>query len=158
MRTAASLADLLAEEISEVEAFIELLRQEQKLLASSVNGDALMPLVERKSEFTTRLRMLSERREQFLAARNHETGRGGMDAYLAASTEGEDVRTQWRQLLTLAAEARALNETNGKLIGVHWQHNQKALAALMSATEGAMVYGPDGQQTGGGGRRLLGSA
>lgn len=158
MRTAVSLADLLTQEVREVEAFIELLRQEQALLASSGNGDALMSVVERKSEATARLRTLSERREQFLAAHGHKNGREGMEAYLARSAEGAAIQPQWRQLLALAKEARALNETNGKLVAIHWQHNQKALAALMSAVDGAMVYGPDGRQQGSsGGGRSFGS-
>ncbi|MDP2808775.1 MAG: flagellar export chaperone FlgN [Rhodocyclaceae bacterium] len=57
----------------------------------------------------------------------------------------------------LAAEARSLNETNGKLIALRMQHNQQALAVLMAAADQAITYGPDGQQRGGGGGRSLGS-
>jgi flagella synthesis protein FlgN len=158
VQTAASLADLLAAETREVGAFIELLREEQKLLASSGNADALLPLAERKSEFAGRLRAIGEQRERYLAAHRCKPGREGLEAHLAAAPEGKTLQPQWRQLLALAKEARALNETNGKLIAIHWQHNQKALAALMSAADGAMVYGPDGQQVGGAGRRFLSSA
>lgn len=159
MRTAVSLADLLAAEIREVGGFIELLKEEQALLASSGNADALMPVVGRKSEFTLRLKSLADQREQYLAEQRFQPGRDGMEAFLAASPAGVALQPRWRQLLALAKEARALNETNGKLINVHWQHNQKALAALTSAADGAMVYGPDGQQAGGGGSsRFRGSA
>lgn len=159
MQTAVLLADLLAQELREVGGFIELLREEQKLLASSGNADALLPIAERKSEFATRLRTIGEHRERFLAARTQKPGREGMEAYLAAAPDGEPLRSEWQRLLTLAKEARALNETNGKLIAVHWQHNQQALAALTSAADNAVVYGPDGQQTGSSaGRRFLSSA
>lgn len=158
MRTADPLADLLAEEIREAGAFVELLREEQNLLASSGNADALMPVVDRKSQLAQKLKALSDQREQYLAARSFKPGRDGMEALLAASPQSAALEPQWRKLLALAKEARALNETNGKLINIHWQHNQQALAALMSAADGAMVYGPDGQQSGGSGSRFLSSA
>ena len=159
MQIVVSLADLLAEEIREVGGFIELLREEQKLLTSSGNADALMPVVGRKSELTLRLKSLGDQRERYLAERRFQPGREGMEACLAAAPSGAALQAKWRELLALAKEARALNETNGKLINVHWQHNQKALAALSSAADGAMVYGPDGQQTGGSaGSRFRGSA
>jgi flagella synthesis protein FlgN len=153
-----SLADLLADEIREVGGFIQLLREEQQLLASSGNADALLPLIERKSEFAQRLRSIADQRERLLSAQQLPAGRQGMEAYLAAQSGKKALHDQWRALLSLGKEARALNELNGKLINVHWQHNQNALAAMMAAADSAMVYGPDGQQTGGGGRRLLSSA
>lgn len=50
-----------------------------------------------------------------------------------------------RQLRELAAEARALNETNGKLIALHLQRNQQALNVLLAAADHAATYGRDGQ-------------
>jgi flagella synthesis protein FlgN len=159
MQPAVSLADLLAEEVREVGGFVELLRQEQSLLASSGNADALLPLVDQKSNVAASLRGIGERREQYLAARRFKPGREGMEACLKAAPDGKALQGLWQQLLVLAKEARALNETNGKLITIHWQHNQQALTALMSATSNAMVYGPDGQQSGSSGtRRFLSSA
>jgi flagella synthesis protein FlgN len=153
------LADLLAEEAREVDAFSQLLREEQKLLASAGNAEALLPLDERKTQFTLKLRAIAERREHYLAAKGFAPGRAGMEACLAAAPESGELQAKWRQLLKSAKEVRALNETNGKLISIHWQHNQQALKALMSAAEGAMVYGPDGQQTSGtGGSRFRSSA
>lgn len=58
----------------------------------------------------------------------------------------------------LVSEARALNEANGKLIGLCLQHNQQALGALLDAADKATTYGPDGQQQAGLGSRILGKA
>lgn len=66
-----------------------------------------------------------------------------------------DAATKYRDLVS---EARALNEANGKLIGLHMQHNQQALAVLMAAADNAATYGPDGQQQSGLGSRILGKA
>lgn len=52
----------------------------------------------------------------------------------------------------LAAEARTLNETNGKLIALRMQHNQQALSILMAAADPAVTYGPDGQPRASGSR------
>ncbi len=152
------MAALLDEEIREIKAFVELLRQEQSLLAAGGKDDALMPLVERKTGFTTRLEALFARREQVLTAQGQGTGRAGMEAWLAAIPAADRSRARWEELLAMAAEARRLNETNGKLIGIHWQHNQAALTVLMSAANRAMTYGPDGQQKTGSGGRSFGNA
>jgi flagella synthesis protein FlgN len=61
-------------------------------------------------------------------------------------------------LRALAAEARELNETNGKLIAVHLQRNQQALNVLLAAADNATVYGRDGQPQTGLGSRSLGKA
>lgn len=58
----------------------------------------------------------------------------------------------------LVSEASALNEANGKLIGLRMQHNQQALNVLMAAANSAATYGPDGQQQSGLGSRILGKA
>ena len=148
----------LLEEIQEVLVFAELLRQEQALLTATRAADALLPLVERKSACAARLKVLSDRRDQMLSGNGNLTGRPAIEAWLAANPRGNDIDSHWQRLLELAAEARSLNETNGKLIGLHWQHNQAALTTLMAAADRAMTYGPDGQQKGAGGGRSFGSA
>jgi flagella synthesis protein FlgN len=80
-----------------------------------------------------------------------------MDAWLDKNASEID-RQAWSWLCELAAEARELNALNGKLIGLHMQHNQQALAALMAAADKATTYGPDGQQQSGVGSRILGKA
>lgn len=152
------MAALLKEEIREVEAFMALLKEEQALLAASGDGDALMPLVERKSAYITSLKTLSDRREQLLRGAGYAAGRAGMEAWLAKLPGNDATLALWQTLMTLAGEVRQINETNGKLIRIHWQHNQAALAALTSAANRATTYGPDGQQNSGGGGRSFGSA
>lgn len=156
--SATALAGLLTEELREIDAFVELLKQEQDLLATSGNVDSLLPLVEKKSGFAARLAGLSNRRDRLVAEAGLEPGRTGMEALIAAAAGATALASQWQKLLALAVEARTLNDTNGKLIARRLQHNQQALEALMSATERAATYGPDGQQRGGGGGRFLGSA
>ncbi len=131
------LGDILRAEISRLGEFIDLLQREQELL---IRGDteALLLLSENKTALANALAALSQAREGQLVT----------DAHTPA----------WQTLRELAAKAKNLNETNGKLIGLHLQHNQQAFAVLMAAANRAMNYGPDGQQKIGLGGRILGSA
>lgn len=77
---------------------------------------------------------------------------------MAAWLGGEEAaRDTWQALLALAARARALNETNGRLIAERLAHNRQALAVLLAAADQAALYGPDGQPRPLGGGRSLGS-
>jgi flagella synthesis protein FlgN len=153
---AAQPVNPLDEEIAKLREFIALLKREQELLKAG-DTETLLPLIETKTNLANRLAALAQGREGFLSRQGLPAGRAGMEVWLA-SRGNEAQRTAWRTLLELAAEARGLNALNGQLIGLHMRHNQQAFAALMSATDRAMTYGPDGQQTAGLGGRILGSA
>lgn len=153
------IAGILADELLALRQFVELLKTEQTALIGG-DADGLVALIDKKSALAARLSDFAQRREAALAASMLPVGRTGMDAWLAAIPPDATASKNWQELLPLAIEARNLNEINGNLIGTRLQHNQQALAALMSATERAMTYGPDGQTltSAGGGGRMLGSA
>ncbi len=152
------MAGILADELASLRSFVTLLKTEQATLVEG-NADGLAALIETKSGLAAHLTDSAQRREAALAAAQMPAGRAGMEAWLAALPANATATKEWHELLALAAEARSLNELNGKLIGTRLQHNQQALAALMSATERAMTYGPDGQTLARpGGGRMLGSA
>jgi len=119
--------------------------------------EGLLSLIETKTGLANRLAALAQAREDYLARQGTGGGKAGMEAWLARNGDPA-LWAAWQSLLELATEARELNRLNGKLIGLHMSHNQQAFAALMSATDRAMVYGPDGQQTAGLGGRILGTA
>ncbi|MEW6164194.1 MAG: flagellar protein FlgN [Pseudomonadota bacterium] len=146
----------LGEEVNKLREFIALLKREQELLTRG-DTDALLPLIESKTNLANALGALAQARENHLSRQGLPGSRAGMESWLA-SHGSPGMRQAWDTLLELAAEARSLNITNGKLIGLHMQHNQQAFAALMSATDRAMTYGPDGQQQAGLGGRILGKA
>lgn len=137
-------------------SFVTLLRHEQSLLVDG-KADTLGDVAEEKSGLSGQLALRAAAREDELDRRGYAAGRAGMDDWIK-SADGATSRRRWQQLLELAAEARALNETNGKLIAVHLQHNQQALNTLLAAVDQATTYGPDGQQRAGAGGRSLGSA
>lgn len=151
-----AIANLLAQELAALRVFIDLLRNEQSLLTSATS-EGLGSLATDKSKYALELGKLSAARDQALIKRNFPTGRAGMDAWVISNT-GIPYQHDWDRLLGLAAEARALNEANGKLIALHLQHNQQALTALLAAADRAATYGPDGQARPSIGGRSLGSA
>jgi len=147
----------LDEEIGKLREFIGLLEREQDFLKRG-DTEALIPLIETKTALANNLATLAQVRENQLSRQGLGAGRVGMEAWLAKFDQAGKLRIAWQSLLELAAEARNLNINNGKLIGLHMQHNQQAFTALMSATNRAMTYGPDGQQQTGLGGRILGTA
>lgn len=149
------LGNTLSEEVRKLGEFVSLLQREQELLTRG-DIEALLPLTENKTSLANQLAALSRAREDQLARLGPAGGRAGMEAWLASY--GADHAKAWQKLLDLAAEARDLNAANGKLIGLHMQHNQQAFAILMAATNQAMNYGPDGQQQPELGGRILGKA
>lgn len=151
-----SIPATIARELEALGEFVALLKREQTLLQAG-KTDALIPLIDAKTSLTHRLAECLGQRESALAAQGLGTGKAGMAAWLDAQAAPQ-THAAWSKLLALAEEARESNLLNGKLIGLQMQHNQQALAALMAATDRAMIYGPDGQQRGGFPGRILGSA
>lgn len=151
------LGPTLNEEINRLREFISLLQCEQDLLKQG-DTESLLPLIETKTSLANSLAAFAQARAGQLNRLGLDIGRAGMEAWLAHNDQGGKLREAWQTLLDLAAQARNLNITNGKLIGLYMQHNQQAFNALMSATNRAMTYGPDGQQQTGLGGRILGTA
>lgn len=152
----AEIAGLLSQELETLGSFIELLRREQALLAAGTS-EGLMDLAAEKSNTAVKLGRLAAARDHELARRHLPLGRAGMDAWTLTDA-GAPSQAKWDRLLSLAAEARALNEASGKVIALQLQHNQQALSVLMAAADQMSTYGPDGQPLAGTGGRSLGSA
>lgn len=146
----------LDRETESLKAFIDLLHREQGMLTHG-ETESLLPLVGEKNALAGELAGFARQREAALRELGLPGGRAGMSAWLERGGDARQ-RQAWDAMLALAGEARALNETNGRLIGLHMQHNQKALNALLGAADLAATYGPDGQQQSGVGGRSLGSA
>ena len=151
-----TVGSLLDREFRALEAFVQLLRREQLLLTEG-STDSLAALAEEKLQAATELADFSASRDSKLIHSGLQPGRAGMDAW-TATPAGAGHKSQWHRLLELTAEARALNDTNGKLISIRLHNNQQALSILMAAADQAVTYGPDGQQRAPTSGRSLGSA
>lgn len=146
---------LLRQERSTFERFLDTLQDEQ---AALVEGkiDRLTDIAQTKSGLVVELTRLAESRNHFLSSQGLPANKEGMATWLsrqATATETQDIESIWNDLLRVGASARLANETNGKMIELKLQHNQQALAVLMSAANQTTLYGPDGQHLSGAGGR-----
>lgn len=152
---AGDFSALLADEVKAIEEFVALLKREEAYLIEPVDVDALVSLIGAKNDVARRLAEATARREAALGSGER---RQLMAERLRHEPTASPAHRLWQHLLVLAADAQRINETNGKLIQLHLQHNQSALLALMNAGNQLVPYGADGQRQARGGNRLLGSA
>jgi len=147
---------------AELVGFRELqqtLLDEQECLLRA-DAETLPELIEIKSRQIERLRALAGQRAGYLGSLGLQPDRRGMGEWLAvhAGADKPELSTLWGQVLNAATHARALNDSNGGLIGARLNHNQAALASLQTAARSLSTYGPDGQPQVAGGQRELGRA
>lgn len=133
--------------------FVELLAIEQTALGNG-KTDELPALSERKSNFAVQLNDLAAQRNRLLAALGFSADRTGMEQWCARHSELTDSKQTWARVLSLASEARELNRLNGELIQMRMQYNTQALEALRGTRNSLQLYGPDGQSTATGHRRI----
>lgn len=136
------MSDILQQEQSVLDGFIELLRNEQQALIKA-DVEALSALSDAKIKQSEQLNALAQQRAKMLAEAGYGADAAGVNGWLA--TQPKAVSAAWGNLMDSAKTARHLNETNGKLIHTHLQHNQMALTTLLGAAGVASVYGADGQ-------------
>ncbi len=138
----AALLDALQEELNAVEAFTQVLEQEEAALIDG-NLMAVLPgIVERKTDLTERLTSYGKQREAALADMGLPANRDGMTSAIGKDHSLADT---WKKLLTQAERARARNVTNGLLIKTRMDYNHQALIALRLAAGAPAIYGPDGR-------------
>ncbi|AXE93911.1 flagella synthesis protein FlgN [Paraburkholderia sp. 22099] len=138
-----ALLATLTEEYSAVEAFASILTLETRALTALSPLELLPPIVEKKTELIGVLAKLETTRDALLAEMGFPAGWSGME--LAASTDAR-IAGQWSLLQKAADRARRSNASNGELIRVRMDYNQRALTALQVAMpQKAGFYGPDGR-------------
>lgn len=145
----------VAEEGRALRAFLDILEREYEALQGQ-QFDALFGLAEEKNVACTGLGKLSMQRSQALAAAGVAPGRVACDAYMQLPSSG--TAAAWADLIALTSRARELNQRSGTLISAQLQHNQQALAVLLSAADQAALYGADGQSHAAPSARHFGSA
>jgi flagella synthesis protein FlgN len=129
-----------------VQSFVDLLGLEQAALAAG-NTDQLPTLIEQKNLSANQLATLAQERNSILSAQGYAADRAGIEAWCEKHPRQTAVAEAWKKTISLASEARELNNINGKLITLRMQHNAKALEALRGGSNSLDLYGPDGQST-----------
>ncbi|MGL6159422.1 flagella synthesis protein FlgN [Microbulbifer sp.] len=143
-----TLAGHLEHHRAHLESLVELLCEERRLLAAGqVDGARLSQIAGRKSERLEELEHFERQRRRALCLLGYSDDRDGDER--AAADAG--CLPLWHAVRERAGRAADLNRTNGLLIGIRMEHNQRLLNALQE-TAGRDLYGPDGRPRGGSGR------
>ncbi|HEX5678740.1 MAG TPA: flagellar protein FlgN [Alcanivorax sp.] len=143
-----SLADHLERHRARLETLLGLLDEERGLLRDGVvDGDGLARVAQAKQQHFQALERFETQRRQVQRRLGYEDNRAGderaaMDAGCAAL---------WSAIRDQADQAARLNRTNGVLIGIRLEHNQRMLN-FIEETAGKGLYGPDGQARAAGGQ------
>lgn len=154
---ASALVTTVDSEAATVEDFVALLEREQEMLVKG-RVDDLIELVRQKNTVAAKLATLAAQRSVLLRASGLTADRAGMASWFEANPAEVRARTAWSSLLSLAGQARELNRVNGELIQDRMKHNALALEILVGSNASANLYGPDGQRSPPGGRRISDSA
>jgi len=155
----AAFVGSLQAELATLQEFCRTLQAEQDALLRS-DVAAVVKLSEAKSDLVERLAALAAVRAAYLDAQQLTADRRGMAQWLLAQagSDHETISHQWQRLLEMAAQAQALNQSNGALIGMRLSHNRAALTTLHAAAQRHTLYRPDGQADLGAITRELGRA
>ena len=121
----------LAAEIAGYRTLVGLLQAEQDALRVA-HADALPEIAAAKLREVDHLSALARSRDSAL--------KGG---------ENQEHGAAWDELRGLAADARRMNDSNGRMIAVQQHHFDRALSALWHAAGVTPLYGADGRPQGG---------
>ncbi|MBG12639.1 MAG: flagellar protein FlgN [Alcanivorax sp.] len=142
-----SLAEHLERHRARLDALIGLLDEERQLLRNGgVDGDGLARVAQAKQEQFQALERFETQRRQVQRRLGYDDDRAG-DARAAADA---DCAGLWESIRERADQVARLNRTNGLLIGIRLEHNQRMLNFIEEAA-GKGLYGPDGQARAAGG-------
>lgn len=118
-------------EIAGYRTLIDLLQAEQNALRAA-HADALPTIAAAKLREVESLSALARSR----------------DSTIEGADDDED-SAAWQELRSLAADARRMNDSNGRMIAVQQHHFDRALSALWHAAGVTPLYGADGRPQGG---------
>ena len=146
----------LKAESEAVQQFVDLLELEQSALTLG-ETDALPDYAEKKITLAVHLSRLAAERNDVLTKQGFGTDKSGIEDWLAKHPIENNSHQVWLNILASASKARDLNRLNGELIALRMQYNEKALEALRGGNRCLDLYGPDGQSTSAGSRRIIDS-
>lgn len=134
--------------------FLGILEREEAILIAA-DRDALMALANEKNEV---YQLLQRQHDAccILVAQCSKPNTAQSVREICADLP--DTLTRWEEVLDMAAQAKARNESNGKLIIEQMHANQSALSVLLTAADQPQLYSADGSARHAGSGRILGSA
>ncbi|MCC6916605.1 flagellar protein FlgN [Nitrosomonas sp.] len=140
------LERILQQELENIHQFLELLENEQNLLASG-NLDELALLVADKDRILDQFAKLDARRNHVLNEAGLPEGARGIKAWTSADNNESTVTRDWEELLDLAELAKQLNQANATITANWLQYTRQTLNALHEAAGRTTLYDTKGQIT-----------
>ena len=150
-----ALAALLKNEAALVVRFRDTLLREQEILRAGTS-DELADINTKKLALAESLNTLGVERAQALSS--GQDGAVDMQAWFAAHPRETESIKLWAGLLSVAREAREINEVNGSLINALHQKTSEALSILTRSESDQSLYSRDGQAASSTGSRIIDSA
>lgn len=149
------VADLLRREHELVLRFRNTLLLEQEALRSG-KTHTLSEISAQKISLVDTLNQVGAERSRIISP--NANAAIDMQTWLSAHPKETSAAKLWKELLTIAREARDINESNGNLINVLHQKTTDALSILTQGLGDRSLYGSNGQSSVSTGSRIIDSA
>lgn len=150
-----TVAALLKREAELVSRFKSTLLREQAILRSG-NTDGLTEISEEKISLVDSLNQTGTERSRILSSQGEVAI--DMQAWLSAHPKETEAAALWDGLLTVARDARDINNLNGSLINALHQKTSEALSVLTQGQVDQSLYSSTGQSSQNTGSRIIDSA
>lgn len=142
----AALQACLEKEASLTRDFLHILQDEAKVLEDGATENALLETTARKNDTAESLAALALERNALLKTLGFEADAPGLAAAAGVYPALSAARAT---LLDLTSQAQALNESNGQVIDIFLEHNQRTLDTLRRLTGVGDIYDASGRTRGG---------
>lgn len=141
--TVSDLQACLEKETELVGRFLTVLQDEAKVLEEGAAEAALIEITQRRNDLTDALVAAAAERNTQLSALGFASDGPGLEAAIKAHPELAPVRDE---LLRQTDEARNLNASNGSIIEVFLEHNQRTLDTLRGLAGAGDIYDASGRK------------
>jgi len=138
-----TLLACLEKETDLVARFIAVLQDEARVLEDGAVEAALIETTERRNTLTDALLETAAQRNAELAALGFSSDGAGLEAAVQAHPELAPAK---EALLRHTEEARALNESNGRIIEVFLDHTKRSVEILRRLTGMGDIYDASGRK------------
>lgn len=153
----ADLASITKQEIDLVSRFVALLKKECEALKQA-EASPLADLAVEKAQLIEQLNAFEKMRAALLGVTDSQNVGTAMTLWLEKNPGQAGVRANWKKLMDLAREAKALNNLNSSLVSMHLNQTSELLSALTQQPQKQALYGSNGQASQLTGSRIVDSA
>ncbi len=126
---------------------LEGLLHDERSALELQDTEQLRAITTSKEQCVRCLESLESERLTLCATVGYDASKTGMKEMLNWCDRSFAVTPAWEGLLQRARQCEALNQTNGAISRIRYEHVMSALAVLKGDSSSASLYGPEGQQS-----------